>query len=589
MDAARTNFKSQDRAGEKQVRTPFFYCKSPRRAFSAFAVFAAILAFAALTFAQKSDTTKKRTAADFKSRVVVVPLDDRPATTQFAEMIGRIGNAEVILPSRPFLGTFITAGNSEQIAKWLLEQDFSNVDAVILSADMLAYGGFMNSRFSATPQEVAIRRLEIVKELKRKNPRLPVYAFNVVRRVALSATAANRPFRDKIARWAVLADETAQKPGEIKLKAEFERLKGEIPPAEIEDYLAVRRRNLQVNFAMLDLAKAGIVDKLLLLQDDAHRFGLHRRDQQALRQRIEKLGLSDEKAALYNGADEGASVLLSRAVLRKANFKPRVRVVYSSEAGRSHLGDFEDQPIETSVRRQIENSGAEIVSDANSADYALYVNAPQQTEAEFQAFLGKLVADIKSNRKVAIADVLYRVWGAGDARIVERLGREKLIDRVIGYASWGTPGNAIGTVVPQANMYVFANKKLFDNQEQAKKSETANIKFLFHRWIGDYGYHALVRPAVNKYARQDLKIEVDEFDRPTYERFNQIVVERMKPITEQFFNEHFKNRFYQTAKNADEGIVLREIQNLEIRLPWARTFEIFMDYDFRFEETTGKQ
>jgi hypothetical protein len=589
MDAARTNFKSQNRAGEKQVRTLFFYYKLPRRAFSAFAVFAAILAFAAVTSAQKSEITKKQTAADLNTRVVIVPLDDRPATTQFAEMISRIGNAEVILPPRELLGTFITAGNSEQIAKWLLQQDFSKVDAVILSADMLAYGGFMNSRFSAVPLAAALRRLEAIKELKRQNPRLPVYAFNVVRRVALSATAANRPFRDKIARWAVLADETAHKPGETKLKAEFERLKDEIPSAEIEDYLAVRRRNLQVNFAMLDLAKAGIVDKLLLLQDDAHRFGLHRRDQQALRERIERLGLTGERAVLYNGADEGASVLLSRAVLGKFGFKPRVRVVYSSEAGRSHLGDFEDQPIETSVRRQIENSGAEIVSDTNSADYAVYVNAPQQTETEFQAFLGKLIADIKSNRKVAIADVLYRVWGAGDARIVERLGREKLIDRVIGYASWGTPGNAIGTVVPQANMYVFARRKLFDNQELAKKSEAANIKFLFHRWVGDFGYHVLVRPAVNKYARRDLKIEVEEFDRPTYERFNQIVVERMKPITEQFFNEHFKNRFYQTEKNANEGIVLREMQNLEIRLPWARTFEIFMDYDFRFAETTGKQ
>ncbi|HEX8395930.1 MAG TPA: DUF4127 family protein [Pyrinomonadaceae bacterium] len=588
MDAARTNLKTQTRVGEKQVRISSLNDKLSKQTFSALALLTAISLLAVSVFSQKRETAKKQSTTDFTTRVVIVPLDDRPATTQFAEMIGRIGNAEVILPPRPFLGTFITAGNSEKIAKWLLEQDFSNVDAVILSADMLAYGGFMNSRFSAAPLETALRRLEVVKELKRKNPRLPVYVFNVVRRVALSATAANRPFRDKIARWAVLADETAQKPGEIKIKSEFERLGREIPPAEIEDYLAVRRRNLQINVAMLDFAKAGIIDKLLLLQDDAHRFGLHRRDQQALRERIDKLGLSDEKAALYNGADEGASVLLSRAILRKANFKPRVRVVYSSEAGRSHLGDFEDQPIETSVRRQIENSGAEIVAEAQSAHYTLYVNAPQQTEIDFQAFLEKLVADVKNNRRVAIADVLYRVWGGGDARIVERLGREKLLDRVIGYASWGTPGNAIGTVVPQANVYVFARRKLFDNPELAKKSEAANIKFLFHRWVGDYGYHVLVRPAVNKYARQDLKIEVDEFDSPAYEKFNRIVVERIKPITEQFFEENFKNRFYQTGKNASDGIVLQEMQNLEIRLPWARTFEIFMDYDFRFAEAIEK-
>jgi hypothetical protein len=563
--------------------------KSTKQIFSALALLAAFAAFAVSAVAQKSESAKKQTSADLSSRVVIVPLDDRPATTQFAEIIGQIGNAEVIMPPRALLGTFISAGNSEQIAKWLLAQDYSNVDAVVLSADMLAYGGFMNSRFSAVPLDAALRRLEVIKELKRKNPRLTIYAFNVVRRVAMSATRANRPFRDKIARWAILADETAQKPAETKLKEEFERLGREIPPAEIEDYLAVRRRNLQVNYAMLDLAKAGVVDKLLLLQDDAHQFGLHRLDQQALRERINKLGLSEERVGLYNGADEGASVLLSRAVLRKANLKPRVRVVYSSEAGRSHLGDFEDQPIETSVRRQIETSGAEIANDAETADYTLYVNAPRQTETEFQTFLEKLVSDVRSNRKVAIADVLYRVWGAGDARIVERLGREKLIDRVIGYASWGTPGNALGTVVPQANLYVFARKRLFNNSEVAKKSEAAQIKFLFHRWLGDYGYHTLVRPVVNKYARQELKIEVDEFDPAAYEKFNQIVVERMTPITEQFFDRHFKNRFYQTGKNANEGIVLREMQNLEIRLPWVRTFEVFMDYNLLFTETTSKK
>jgi hypothetical protein len=547
--------------------------------FSALIMVAVFSAFSISALAQKSGKTKS-----FRSRVVVVPLDDRPATTQFTEMIGRIGDAEVILPPRRLLGTFITAGNSEAIAEWLRSYDFSNVDAVILSADMLAYGGFMTSRISATPLDVALRRLEVIKELKRKNPRLPVYAFNVVRRVALSAFAANRAYRDKIARWSVLADETAQKPGETKLKEEFQRLEREIPPAEINDYMAVRRRNLQVNYAMLDLAKAGSVDKLLLLQDDAHPYGLHRRDQRALLERISKLGLADEKAALYNGADEGANVLVSRAVLKKAAFKPRVRVVYSSEAGRSHLGDFEDQPIEISVRRQLENSGAVIVGKTDSADYTLYVNAPKQTEKDFQTFLAQLISDIKSGHPVAIADVLYKVWGGGDARIVEALGREKMLDRVVGYASWGTPGNALGTVVPQANMYVFARRKLFGNRETANEIQAAQIKFLFHRWLGDYGYHVLVRPPVNRYARQELKIEVEEFDRPAYEKFNRLVVEQMTPITQKFFDEHFKNRFYQTGKKPDEGIVLREMQNLEIRLPWVRTFEIFMDYNFRFAE-----
>lgn len=184
-------------------------------------------------------------------RILIVPLDDRPATTQFAEMIGRVGNAEIVLPPRELLGTFLQGGDPEQIAAWLLRQDFKNIDHVILSADMLAYGGFMTSRTSATPLEFALKRLETIKELRRRNPRLPIYAFNVVRRVALSASAANRQYRDKIARWAVLADETAQKPGDAKLKEEFQKLEHELTPDLIRDYLWVRKRNLRINLSTL--------------------------------------------------------------------------------------------------------------------------------------------------------------------------------------------------------------------------------------------------------------------------------------------------------------------------------------------------
>src|SRR5882762_3327658 len=394
------------------------------------------------------------------SRVVLVPIDDRPATTQFTQMIGAITDADVVMPPRDALGTFITGGKPERIAEWLRGLDYSKVDAVVLSTDMLAYGGLMTSRTAATSLDTARHRLEVITELHRKNQRLPIYAFSAIQRVALSASAANRSYRDRLARWSVLAEQK-DKTGEPKLKSEYEKLQQSIPPAAIKDYLDARARNLEINYLMLELTQKGIVNELLLLQDDAQPYGLHRIDQRRLRERIQTLKLSDRQAKLYDGADEGSSVLVSRALLSKYKFSPRINVVYSSEAGRKAIGTFEDQTIETSVERQISGSGARITSNAAAADYTLYVNGPAQSSEEFHHFLDSLVRDIKAGKRVAIADVYFQNhWGGSDQRLIEALGREHLLDRVIGYASWNTPGNTLGTVVPQANMYVLALRDL---------------------------------------------------------------------------------------------------------------------------------
>ena len=429
--------------------------------------------------------------------------------------------------------------------------------------------------------EEARARLEIIRELRRKNPGLPIYVFSVVQRVALSATAANRAYRDRLARWSVLAHESEAKQDE-KLKAAFMRLTDELPKGAVDDYLATRARNLEINLLMLDMVREGAIDELLLLQDDAHPYGLHRRDQTRLRERINQLKLTDERAKLYNGADEGSSVLVSRAVLRRHNFAPRVRVIFSSERGRKSTGTYEDQTIETSVERQIAGSGAKMAREGEPFDYTLYVNAPEQTDADFKNFLARLIADAKAGARVAVADLLFRNhWGGSDQRLVEALGREGLLDRLAGYASWNTPGNTLGTVVPQANMYVFARRKLSGDVKRLTRSREAHLWFLLHRYIGDYGYHTIVRPAVNRYAREQLKIEVEELDAKRYQELNRMVAEQLTTVAQKIFRDWFEARAHPIGDNKRTELVVKQMSSLTIRLPWPRTFEVEVDYNLR--------
>ena len=70
-------------------------------------------------------------------RIVLLPLDDRPAAGQFAQMIGAIADHEVIMPPKEMLGRFTTAGDTKKIQDWLSIVDYSKIDAIVISVDML--------------------------------------------------------------------------------------------------------------------------------------------------------------------------------------------------------------------------------------------------------------------------------------------------------------------------------------------------------------------------------------------------------------------------------------------------------------------
>jgi hypothetical protein len=137
-------------------------------------------------------------------------------------------------------------------------------------------------------------------------------------------------------------------------------------------------------------------------------------------------------------------------------------------------------------------------------------------------------------------------------------------------------------------MYVLALRELKGDKRRAARIEAAQAAFLLHRYIGDYGYHTLVRPEVNNYARSTMKIEVEELDQKTYQRLNTMVVERMQEVAGKIFADYFKDRSYHLnpkGSGGDPVIVVKQMQNLQVRLPWPRTFEVWVDYSLDFRES----
>ncbi|MBS1788610.1 MAG: DUF4127 family protein [Acidobacteria bacterium] len=514
--------------------------------------------------------------------LTLLPIDDRPAVGQFAQMIGAVADHKVTLPPKEMLGRFTTPGDTARIELWLKSQDYSKADALIVSVDMLAYGGLVASRTNKVSFDEAKKRLEFFRWFKAKYPRVPVYAFNVIMRVAPTATAAARGIHDKLARWAELKDR-APTSGDKKLEAELNQLTRELAPTVIDDYLAARKRDLQINLAMLDLAKAGTVNELILLQDDARPFGLHRQDQAVLRTKLKELGL-ESKVPIYNGADEGSLSLVSRAVLDKFLYKLKVAVVYSSEKSRDVIAPYEDHPLQFTVENQIRAAGGIPVSEFDQSDYRLFINAPGTSDEEFDLFLKKLLKELKENRHIALADVLFPAphHSGADERIIAALKRESLFDRFAGYAAWNTAGNTLGMAIPHANMRVFFRSKLNDRADRAARTEAAHLVFLLNRFAGDYLFHDIVQLEINERLRAEAKTDevTYEFTPERYTEINREVGEKMKAQIERFFADYFKSHTHRLAiyKGVEKTITVNGLKDLFVYLPWARAFECAIEF-----------
>jgi hypothetical protein len=103
--------------------------------------------------------------------LALIPLDDRPCNVRFPVQIACIGDSELLVPPVEMLGRFHTPGSSEQLVRWT--QDLPAVSALIVSIDMLAYGGLVGSRSPRVAVGEALDRLEVLREFRQKRPDVP--------------------------------------------------------------------------------------------------------------------------------------------------------------------------------------------------------------------------------------------------------------------------------------------------------------------------------------------------------------------------------------------------------------------------------
>jgi hypothetical protein len=399
------------------------------------------------------------------NRLLALPLDARPAVRAQVVHLMAAGGWELVVPPADRLGHLRQPADRDALVAWIT-REASTVAGFVLSLDMLVYGGLVPSRFVDDEEGALASRLLWLRQLRAAHPGKPLYAFASTMRISRSLDAEEeKPYWSAhglaLWAWSFHQDRHAQlsDPEDEKLAREAA---ASVPETILQDYLATRARNHAITRRMLQLVGEGVIDRLVLPQDDTAEFGLNIAERRTLQAEVATLGLQ-ERVPIYPGADEVLHTACAHAVQRLSGRPPR-RVALSAmrpAALAALVPRYEDRPLADSVRSQIAASGACLVDDAAQADIvlALYTQGASQGDWALQqplpqresvdpAWLASLAAHQRAGRAVAVADLAFA--NGGDPWFVHVLAGALELRGLAAYAGWNTAGNTLGSALAQA-------------------------------------------------------------------------------------------------------------------------------------------
>ncbi len=452
--------------------------------------------------------------------LLLVPLDARPCTSRFPRDIAAIAGLTVLAPNPALLGDLRRPADTAALHDWL--QDHApRASALVIALDTLAYGGLIPSRREDIPLETLVERLSLLKHLKLAHPNLPLYAFSVTMRLSDSNDATEEKsywdrFGKLLFRHSFHLDRYQQlhDPQDLETASEAEAL---IPPEILADYLATRERNFLVNRMLIDWTRDGILDLLLLTQDDTSRFGFNVREQRQLLADIQAKGLQD-RVLIYPGADEVASVLVARHLNQSQGRKPAFHLVTSTPDGADITAMYEDRPLSRTVAGQVAAVGGRLVDNPADADIALMLNTPSTGQGDLALRIGLDRPDTpprdlapfvraleSSSRPVALADVAYA--NGADPELFRAFQN---YPDLAAFAGWNTAGNTIGTVVAQASAYLHQRSR--GTPFPSDPDVLAQQGFLRDRMADDLLYQSFLRPLLQQELAAGAPLDALEAD-----------------------------------------------------------------------------
>lgn len=454
---------------------------------------------------------KKKEAPKDKGTIVFIPHDNRPISdVETADTIRQLGY-KVVVPPDELLGSNSNLGDSDKLWQWLEDnttvphkkdkkppyKPLPGIKAVVLSGDAMIYGSLVGSRKHHFTQQKLLERVKKFQEFKDSHPKVPMYVFSSIMRTPRTgeASGSEEPgyyfsYGTDIFRYTALKDKeeveglTKREKKEMKFLTEF------LPREAIDDWMSRRSKNLAVNKAMIDLAKAGTFSYFCLGRDDNAPYSQTHRESRWLNDYGRELG----KTHFNNmaGIDEFGMLLLTRAVNDLEAVMPFVYVRYNMGEGARVVPSYSDEAIDKTIRSHVIMAGGVYVTTPARADLVLLVNTnpngetyeandagnTEKSRFSTRYFMNMLEEELAEGRPVGIADIAYA--NGSDNALMAAMRDKDLLFRLQAYSGWNTPTNSTGFVLGQGMLV-------------PRMSDESRKRLLYTRYLDDWGYQANVR------------------------------------------------------------------------------------------------
>ena len=243
--------------------------------------------------------------------------------------------------------------------------------------DMLLYGGLIPSRLHHEEKETLLERIKILKEIRESNKNLIIYAFQVIMRCPDYSSDDEEPdyyriYGKEINELGVAVHKSRLGiESDVPVKTAMEK----VDPKCLDDYISRREINRYMNVETLQMARDGLIDALVIPQDDSSKYGYAAIDQKEIREKISEYNMED-KVLMYPGADEVELTLLARMLNVLAGRQPKVYVKYTSEMAKNIIPLYEGCTLANTVKYHILSAGCLATESYESADIVLFMTAP---------------------------------------------------------------------------------------------------------------------------------------------------------------------------------------------------------------------
>lgn len=478
--------------------------------------------------------------------ILALPVDARPVTCDQVRLLADIAGWRLSLPQRELLGHMREPGDRDGLAAWLLEHA-DDADGLVLSIDTVVYGGLVPSRLSDEREDVLAARLGVLAELKRRRPGLPINAFVATMRIPNNNHCDEErlywaDYGRMIWRWSHHLDRYTVLDGQADLSAAQE-LQRDIPAEVLDDYRMNRARNNAITERVLDLVAEGVIDRLVLPQDDTAEFGINVAERRALVERVDRLGIAD-RVVVLPGADEVIWTQVARLIVEAEGVVPRFAIDWGQpDIGPAMIARYEDRPLGQTIAAHIAATGG-VVADYAEGVTALHVHTIGAEQGDWaqdrwpetpgpptaMAWLERL-ASRATDGTAALIDLVHA--NGGDPELTALLRQRVPPARLRAYGGWNTAGNSIGSVIAAAAV--------------PTQNQTARRHLLATRFVDDLVYQADCRQAIRA-ANIDVATPAG----------TEAAIALFRPRADAWL-----------AENGFDELTIDDVW-----FPWARTFEI---------------